>query len=785
VEFKRGISRSFKGAGALLASFLLVTVLAVNYASAQSVAKTTWKKTWLVASTSVTLKTLVSTPSTGTKTWSVSGSCSLNKAKSAIVVKSTGSCTVTLRVTQKGKYKAAKVVKKFVIRPKGYVGSDTSPVTTLAPGAGTGSGSNTGTGTSAGACESSGSSVIATSVSSEPVKAAAAVAVSDATVYYTPAPFTQTLTKSLPGKTLTSLAVLCDRAKFLISTSSTAELSNQYFAIDNSFAASTSVLTAQTYGSYLHGIFSAVADAADATQFSIESQLHSVYTLDYVPSQGNKLNFAINHAKTSGTPGYVTFTYNKTTKILQAKKRYVLNTTTYTHSLDSSFAAANYYVNVANGVYSLVASAASATPLHFFNSPIDFDIPSAFNPSAVKLVPNPRVSIASYIASEDPIVEMEGVLLPNGTRDTSRTKLQNITKTIYRNQIAAAGVNAATKAAADAVLLAIKSDVEAEGGRLRYDIAMYRNFRDQALAGILESASIANGVVGQHTVPFVYFTNEADDSGKHHPFMVMASYNTSDKPNGLNDIRRPPGAMPTATCNKYDCNDVTRDAVSNLVMSKIPMRDYGLVSNVEENSFGSRPSLKSDARYTGASNTYNWASRAANGIAADGMLIYPAFNNNLAQSQVVGEICVIGAHVGQGMGLHYHADGHAANKNGMHLYNSDDYVGKAHPPIIGFGYDGVALSGVYDVSYPNMVGYNTPLDDFGGHNHDGLGYHYHAHGAVGTTTTGKTYDLHLLLNGAWRGRINDVPNFWPDNTSIGEPEINMGQNNRYVGRGVS
>jgi len=767
VEFKRGLNRSFRGAGALLVSFLLVTVLAVNYASALSVAKTTWKKTWLVASTSVTLKTLVSTPSTGTKTWSVSGSCSLNKAKSAIAVKSTGSCTVTLRVAQKGKYKAAKVVKKFVIRPKGYVGSDTSPVTTLAPGEGTGTGVST--------CESSGSSVIATSVSSEPVKAAAAVAVSDATVYHLPSPFTQTMTKSLPGKTLTSLAVLCDRAKFLISTGSNAALSNDYFAINANFSAATSSLSAQTYGSYLRGIFSAVADTADATQFSIESQLHSVYTLDYVPSQGNKLNFAINHAKTTGAPGYVTFIYNKTTKILQAKKRYVLNTTTYTHSLDSSFAAANYYVNVNNGVFSLVASAASATPLYFFNSPIDFDIPSEFNPSAVKLVSNPRVSIASYISSEDPIVEMEGVLLPNGTRDTSRTKLRDITKTIYRNQIATAGVNAATKAAADAVLLAIKSDVEAEGGRLRYDIAMYRNFRDQALAGKLESASIANGVVGQHTVPFVYFTNEADDSGKHHPFMVMASYNTSDKPNGLNDIRRPPGAMPTATCNKYDCNDVTRDAVANLVMSKIPMRDYGLVSNVEENSFGSRPSLKSDARYTGASNTYNWASRAANGIAADGMLIYPAFNNNLAQSQVVGEICVIGAHVGQGMGLHYHADGHAANKNGMHLYNSDDYIGKAHPPIIGFGYDGVALSGVYDVSYPNMVGYNVPLDEYGGHDHDGLGYHYHAHGAVGTTTTGATYDLHLLLNGAWKGKINDIPNFWPTNPTVGEPEINVGQ----------
>jgi hypothetical protein len=213
------------------------------------------------------------------------------------------------------------------------------------------------------------------------------------------------------------------------------------------------------------------------------------------------------------------------------------------------------------------------------------------------------------------------------------------------------------------------------------------------------------------------------------------------------------------------------------------MRDYGLVSSVEENSFGSRPSLKSDAHYTGASTTYNWASRAANGIAADGMLIYPAFNNVLAQSQVVGEICVIGAHVGQGMGLHYHADGHAANPNGMHLYNSDDYAGKAHPPLIGFGYDGVALFGAYENAYANMVGYNVPLDEYGGHDHgDGMGYHYHAHGGVGTTTAGKTFDLHLLLNGAWRGKINDIPKFWPDNAGVGEPEINMGQNNRFVGR---
>jgi hypothetical protein len=56
---------------------------------------------------------------------------------------------------------------------------------------------------------------------------------------------------------------------------------------------------------------------------------------------------------------------------------------------------------------------------------------------------------------------------------------------------------------------------------------------------------------------------------------------------------------------------------------------------------------------------------------------------------------------------------------------------------------------------------------------------------VGTTTTGATYDLHLLLNGAWKGKINDIPNFWPTNPTVCEPEINVGQNHRYVGRGVS
>jgi uncharacterized repeat protein (TIGR02543 family) len=120
------------------------------------------------------------------------------------------------------------------------------------------------------------------------------------------------------------------------------------------------------------------------------------------------------------------------------------------------------------------------------------------------------------------------------------------------------------------------------------------------------------------------------------------------------------------------------------------------------------------------------------------------------------------------MGLHYHADGHSFNGSGINLYNSEDYVGKQHPPLIGFSLDGLALYGKYEIEYPSMHGFGNPLDQFGSHSHDGYGQHYHAHTAEVTDTwQGEDYNFteHFLLVGAYRGLINDIPGFQNINTN--------------------
>jgi hypothetical protein len=120
--------------------------------------------------------------------------------------------------------------------------------------------------------------------------------------------------------------------------------------------------------------------------------------------------------------------------------------------------------------------------------------------------------------------------------------------------------------------------------------------------------------------------------------------------------------------------------------------------------------------------------------------------------------------VGQGGGgPHCHADGYQSGQ-GLTLYNDTDYVGKTHPPLLGFGYDGIALFGRYRTTTDSaMLGYNT-LDDFGAHNHDSIGYHYHAHTVtsyVSTTASGgsSTKDMYPLMKGAYIGVTSGIPFF--------------------------
>lgn len=184
---------------------------------------------------------------------------------------------------------------------------------------------------------------------------------------------------------------------------------------------------------------------------------------------------------------------------------------------------------------------------------------------------------------------------------------------------------------------------------------------------------------------------------------------------------------------------------------------------------------------------YNYASTADNGILIDGTVIYPALNNVLTPSQWKGELSLYGCHIGQGGGgPHCHADGFQSGQTIVTLYGDYDYIGKTHPPLIGFGYDGVALFAVYRSQDTNMLGAKILLDKFGGHAHNNIGYHYHAHvtnvtswydytapGPNNFPITAAKNPLNILLKGAWAGNINYVPCFMPSGKDF--------DHNQYLG----
>ena len=409
---------------------------------------------------------------------------------------------------------------------------------------------------------------------------------------------------------------------------------------------------------------------------------------------------------------------------------------------DTTFSAANYYVNLSSGVYKLVATSAAATPLYVYNSALELGIPEFLNPMKVAFVTNDPAPFLS----KNTVAATEG---------TSGSIYKQVNST-YRNQVASPGVNASTKTSADAMLATIKSAVEASGEKLRYATALYSAYRDATLAHKLVSDSIADGTPGQNLVPYVYFTNEKDSAGKYHPFMVVVNYGNQASPNGLKDVPHPPGDGSGA----YPTSKVTRFSNLENYVTTIPMKDYGVVKDVTENTFTKNlwtdrttASLKADV--------YTYADSADNGLLIDGSVMFPAYNNNLVPSNLFGELSASGCHVGQGGGgPHCHFDGYQSGFS-LGVYGDPDYVNKSHPPMIGIGYDGIALFGKYRSNDSAMKGYSTPLDGFGGHDHDGIGYHYHAHSVNNHKAELLTYTttLNVLMKGAYIGKTNSIPYF--------------------------
>ena len=583
-------------------------------------------------------------------------------------------------------------------------------------------------------------------------------------IYATPANFSTQVNKSFtPTTPLTATSSVVNRGRYLIADSAVATSSSNYLTVgipyvDTNSSGYTVILntltSASTYNDYLAKTIQLVSSSDG--YYRLDSHLHPNEAID-VDSLTSNLKFRNNFGKIAVTGnGYITFSYDSTTHLLQAKNRYVyiFDTTSNasSYALDANFSGKEKYVNAASGVLSLTTV---GSPLYLYPTPLDLGIPGFMNPQSVAMVSNAPAPFKTKITY---------------TPTEVISRIFNNVKTTYQPQITSIGTSTTTKLAADLQLSLIKSTLEANGDKLRYEPTLYSAFRDAALATKLISDSVADGSPGQNLVPYVYFTNERDAAGKYHPFMVVVTYANPGSPNGLKDIPRPPGDG----SGPYGSSKVTRYANLENYVLMIPMKDYGQVATVTDNVLGR--TLWSDVPNTKKSkDVYTYADTADNGLLIDGSVMFPVFNNTLIPSSLVGELSANGCHVGQGGGgPHCHADGYQSG-GALNLYNDSDYLGAIHPPLIGFGYDGIALFALYRPTDTSLKGYGT-LDEFGGHNHDAIGYHYHAHTVVDYQPEGESTNLrstlHVLMKGAYIGKIGPVPCF-RTNTNF--------NNNKYMG----
>ncbi len=550
----------------------------------------------------------------------------------------------------------------------------------------------------------------------------------------------------------TSKKNIADKSRILL------KHENSYLATNNRYEIELNE-SLSTYDDLLLKTFYPVKEEfASGSQscYRLDSEKHSIYSIDY-DTATMRLKMRNNWGyDRDAESAYLCFNFDTASHTLTAAKRYTFNDGESTFEEDKNFSPSSVFYDSAHAYFKLNSS---GSKISLYESGFDFSVPSDFNPVHSQGVPNQRVMWEK-----------------NRTESFSRhrlsgDKIQKDINSIYLPQVQVAGNNTETRAAAEKMLKQITSDLVGSGESLRYSPAVYLAFRNGLLNTKLKGSTTVNGVIEQNTVPYVFFTNEMDGSGVRHPFMVLTSYSITDMPSRLLDVPAPPG---DGKGGSYPDQNVTRDAILQTYLIKIPLKNYGNVSSLTENEMVE--TLASDAGES-HHDVYNHASISSIGVAVDGVMIYPVLNNMLISTQRKAEITNTGIHVGRGMGLHWHADGHGATGNGLNLYNLADYAGKSHPPLIGFGFDGIALFGKYETAYHDMDGVQDLLDSFGGHAHGNYGYHYHAHAAPSSVIgDSRDYTLHILMKGAWIGKINNIPEFWKGDA----PNV-AGQRNRYAG----
>ena len=505
-----------------------------------------------------------------------------------------------------------------------------------------------------------------------------------------------------------------------------------------------------TYGSMLRSIFQMVdlnapldnsANALSGT-YRLNSFIHSYYAMD-----ANDNNTAIlsdrgtYYIATADNTGYlgITFSTNASAATITASSKYEYNASSASFTEVTTWT--DKYLKINGTSLEWTSTLADASPF-FLADPddlIDLEIEagSDFNPASTSYQPN---AWAAFPESVNPT-------------STGFSDLSKDLDDAYHAQLDATTV-AAT--AASSMLDAIEITLTNTGAELRYPKAFYLALRENMLSHTIASTDVYGATLGDRTNKYVYFTNATDDNGVPHPFLVTASFAASTRPNQLIDVSRPPG---DGEGGGYEEQSVTRTTKGASYLMKVPLKNYGLTDALSDNDLSAYGDLGEDAGAT-IQTVYNYASLSSNGVAVDGVPIYPSLNNTLLHASNAAEITHGGIHVGRGLELHYHADGHSYSKNGINLYNLADYEGRNHPPLIGMAYDGVALFGRYEENYEAMEGYSIVLDEYGGHDHgDNFGFHYHAHTQEVSSTGNNavTFDQRFLLVGSWKGKVNNIP----------------------------
>ena len=594
--------------------------------------------------------------------------------------------------------------------------------------------------------------------------------------FYGPAPFVQILDRSF-SKSWAPQAIssIENRAHVVILDADTQQycLSVTSGTMDGLEVVSVSALTdsSATYGKVLRSMFQmqdlsieTLSTDALTNEYTLRPELMIYYGIDSNSSNGSSTASplqisrikAVDLAEFTDT-GYLAFSFSGTSSyaVAQASKRYILNSSTGALEQDASWSSSQWLKFGASGV-ELVTTQSDATNIMLASSLDLIDVANNpgedFNPTGNAWQTN---AFAAW-PTKDGVVEVTSIAESSLNSLRDGTAGDNIDSS-YRAQF---GTSADATSVASAYLDQIEAALANAGESLRYPKQLYLTARANMLSHTFGAIDEVNAELGESTVPFVYFTNAQDEDGAYHPFMVVGTRNGTGGPNFLIDVARPPGDG----SGTYETSTITRNAFLTNGLYRIPMKDYGLITTLLDNDMSSYNNLAQAAGIdTSLYDVYNYASYSVSGITLDGVKIYPSYNNTLYFTPMNGEITSTGVHVGQGMTLHFHGDGHSFNGNGINLYNIEDYVGKQHPPLIGFGLDGIAIFGKYESTYSSMDGYSVALDEYGGHDHDDYGYHYHAHAedVSSKDKRGEVYNFtqHFLMVGAYKGKINNIPDF--------------------------